>query len=80
MLRGEIIAAQGIDAGVAHIKRGLIEGGPKVNYFHMDEEDTLWFKDCLGVPRTMSCARRYLIKLTLPNNPPTCVAQRCIMI
>jgi hypothetical protein len=51
VLRGEIIAAQSIDAGVAHIKRRLTEGDPKVNYFHMDEEGTLWFKDRLVVPK-----------------------------
>jgi hypothetical protein len=33
MLRGEIIAAQSIDTEVAHIKRRLTEGDPKVNCF-----------------------------------------------
>jgi hypothetical protein len=51
VLRGEIIAAQSIDTGVAHIKRRLTEGDPKVNYFHVDEEGTLWFKDRLMVPK-----------------------------
>jgi hypothetical protein len=51
MLRGEIITAQGNDEGVAHIKRSLTEGDPKVNYFHVDEEGTLWFKDRLMVPK-----------------------------
>jgi hypothetical protein len=41
VLRGEIIAAQSIDMGVAHIKRRLTEGGPKVNCFCMDEKGTL---------------------------------------
>jgi hypothetical protein len=41
VLRGKIIAAQSIDTGVAHIKRRLIEGGPKVNCFRVDEEGTL---------------------------------------
>jgi hypothetical protein len=49
--RGEIIAAQSIDMGVTHIKRRLIEGDPKINYFHMDEEGTIWFKDRLVVPK-----------------------------
>jgi hypothetical protein len=49
MMRGEISAAQSIDTGVAHIKRRLTEGDPKVNYFRMDEEGTLWFKDRLVV-------------------------------
>jgi hypothetical protein len=51
VLRGEIIAAQTIDTGVAHIKRKLTEGDPKVNCFHMDEECTLWFKDHLVVSK-----------------------------
>jgi hypothetical protein len=51
MLRGEIIVAKSIDTRVAHIKRRLTEGDPKVNYFHVDERDTLWFKDCLVVPK-----------------------------
>jgi hypothetical protein len=41
VLRGEIIAAQSIDTGVAHIKRRLTEGDPKVNYFCLDERGTL---------------------------------------
>jgi hypothetical protein len=51
VLRGEIIAAQSINTGVAHIKRRLTEGDPKVNYFRVDEEDTLWFNDHLVVPK-----------------------------
>jgi hypothetical protein len=49
VLRGEIIAAQSIDAGVAHIKKRLTEGDPKVNFFRVDEEGTLWFKNHLVV-------------------------------
>jgi hypothetical protein len=41
VLRGEIIAAQSIDMGVAHIKRRLTEGDPKFNCFCMDERGTL---------------------------------------
>jgi hypothetical protein len=51
VLRGEIIAAQSIDTRVTHIKRRLTKGDPKVNYFRMDEEGTLWFKDHLVVPK-----------------------------
>jgi hypothetical protein len=51
VLRGEIIAAQSIDAGVTQIRRRLTEGDPKVNYFRVDEEGTLWFKDHLVVPK-----------------------------
>jgi hypothetical protein len=51
VLRGKIIAAQRIDAKVAHIKRRLTEGDPTVNCFCVDEEDTLWLKDRLVVPK-----------------------------
>jgi hypothetical protein len=51
LLRGEIIAAQSSDEGVAHIKRRLAEGDPKVDCFHVDEEGTLWFNDRLVVPK-----------------------------
>jgi hypothetical protein len=51
VLRGEIITAQSIDTGVAHIKRRLTEGDPKVNCFRVDEEGTLWFKDRLVVSK-----------------------------
>jgi hypothetical protein len=51
VLRGEIIAAQSSDVRVTHIKRRLAEGDSKVNCFCVDEEGTLWFKDCLVVPK-----------------------------
>jgi hypothetical protein len=51
MLRGEIIAAQSSDEGVAYIKRRLTEGDPNVHYFRVDEEGALWFKDRLLVPK-----------------------------
>jgi hypothetical protein len=50
-LRGEIITAQKNDAGMAHIKRRIQEGDPKVACFREDAESTLWFKDRLIVPR-----------------------------
>jgi hypothetical protein len=34
-----------------HIKRRLVEGDPKVNYFPVGEEGTLWFKDHLVFPK-----------------------------
>jgi hypothetical protein len=49
VLRGEIITAQSINTGVMHINRRLTEGDPKVNFFRVDEEGTLWFKDRLVV-------------------------------
>jgi hypothetical protein len=51
LLRGEIIAAQSSDEGVAQIKRRLAEGDPKVDCFHVDEEGTLWFNDRLVGPK-----------------------------
>jgi hypothetical protein len=51
VLRGVIIAAQSMDVGVTHIKRRLTEGDPKVNYFRVDEECTIWFNDHLVVPK-----------------------------
>jgi hypothetical protein len=51
VLRGEIIAAQSSDEGVAHTKRRLAEGDPKVNCFRVDEEGTLWFKHRPVVPK-----------------------------
>jgi hypothetical protein len=51
MLRGKIIAANNCDEGVAHIKRRLTEGDPKVECFRMDDESTLWFKDHMVVPK-----------------------------
>jgi hypothetical protein len=44
LLREEIIAAQN-DEGMAHLKRRLAKGDPKVMCFHEDTEGTLWFKD-----------------------------------
>jgi hypothetical protein len=35
----------------SHTKRRLTKGDPKVNYFCVDEEGTLWFKDHLVIPK-----------------------------
>jgi hypothetical protein len=59
-LRGEIIAAQKNDAGMAHIKRRIQEGDPKVTCFHEDAEGTLWFKDRLVVPRKEALKKKIL--------------------
>jgi hypothetical protein len=58
VLRGEIIAAQSIYTGVTHIKRKLTEGDPKVNYFCVDEEGTLWFRDRLVVPKNHGLCKK----------------------
>jgi hypothetical protein len=59
-LRGEIIAAQKNDAGMAHIKRRIQEGDPKVACFHEDAKGTLWFKDRLVVPRKEALKKKIL--------------------
>jgi hypothetical protein len=59
-LRGEIIAAQKNDAGMAHIKRRIQEGDPKVACFREDAEGTLWFKDRLVVSRKEALKRNIL--------------------
>jgi hypothetical protein len=59
-LRGETIAAQKNNAGMAHIKRRIQEGDPKVTCFHEDAEGTLWFKDKLVVPRKEALKRKIL--------------------
>jgi hypothetical protein len=59
-LKGEIIAAQKNDAGMAHIKRRIQEGDQKVACFHKDAEGTLWFKDRLVVPRKEALKKKIL--------------------
>jgi hypothetical protein len=58
VLRGEIIVAQSIYTGVAHIERRSTEGDPKVNYFHVDEKGTLWFKDRLVFPKNYGLRKK----------------------
>jgi hypothetical protein len=43
ILRDEIIASHKNDEGMAHIKRIMQEGDPKVTCFREDVEGTLWF-------------------------------------
>jgi hypothetical protein len=59
-LKGEIIAAQKNNAGMAHIKRRIQEGDPKVAYFREDAEGTLWLKDRLVVSRKEALKRKIL--------------------
>jgi hypothetical protein len=59
-LRGEIIAAEKNDAGMAHIKRRVQEGDPKVACFREDAEGTLWFKDRLVVPKKKALKKKIL--------------------
>jgi hypothetical protein len=59
-LRGEIIAAEKNDAGMAHIKRRIQEGDPKVACIREDAEHILWFKDRLVVPKKEALKRKIL--------------------
>jgi hypothetical protein len=60
ILRNEIMFAQRNDEGMAHIRRIMEEGDPKVNCFHEDAEGILWFKDRLVVPNKEVLKKRIL--------------------
>jgi hypothetical protein len=60
LLREEITAAQQNDEGMAHLRRKLLEGDPKVNSFREDAEETLWFKDRLVVPKKEALKKKIL--------------------
>jgi hypothetical protein len=60
ILRDEIIAMQKNDEGMAHIRRRMQEGDPKVNCFYEDAEGTLWFNDRLVVPKKEALKRKIL--------------------
>jgi hypothetical protein len=45
---------------MAHMKRRLSEGDPKVNCFYEDVEGTLWFKDRLVVPKKEALKKKIL--------------------
>jgi hypothetical protein len=45
---------------MAHIKRRMQEGDPKVACIHEDAEGTLWFKDRLVVPKKEAFKRKIL--------------------
>jgi hypothetical protein len=59
-LREEIIAAQKNDEVMAHLRRRLSEGDPKVNSFREDAEGILWFKDRLVVPKKKLLKKKIL--------------------
>jgi hypothetical protein len=59
-LKGEIIAVQKNNVGMAHIKRRLQEGDPKVACFCGDAEGTLWFKDRLVVLKKEALKKKIL--------------------
>jgi hypothetical protein len=62
ILREDIIVAQKNDEGMAHLRRRLSEGNPKVNCFHEDVEGILWFKGMLVVPKKEALKKKILDK------------------
>jgi hypothetical protein len=60
MLRDETIATQKKDEDMAHIKRRMEEGDPKIVCFHEDAEGTLWFKERLVVPKKEALNKKIL--------------------
>jgi hypothetical protein len=60
ILRSEIVAAQGHDNGMKHIKRRIRQGDPKVACFHEDTKGTLWFKNRLVVQRREALKKKIL--------------------
>jgi hypothetical protein len=59
-LKGKIVAAQKNDEGMAHIKRRMQEGYPKIAYLREDVDGTLWFKDRLVVPKKEALKKKIL--------------------
>jgi hypothetical protein len=45
---------------MAHIRRRMQEGDPRVDCFHEDAEGTLWFKNRLVVSRKEALKRKIL--------------------
>jgi hypothetical protein len=60
VLKDEIIAAEKNDEGMAHLRRRLSEGDPKVNYFCEDAKEILWLKDRLVVPKKAALKKKIL--------------------
>jgi hypothetical protein len=60
ILKEEIVAAQKNDEDMAHIKRRMQEGDQKVNCFHENAEETLWFKDRLVVLKKEALKKKIL--------------------
>jgi hypothetical protein len=60
LLREDIITAQKNDEGMAHLRRQLSKGDPKVNCFHEDAEGILWLNDRLVVPEKVVLKNKIL--------------------
>jgi hypothetical protein len=78
ILREDIIAAQKNDEGMTHIRRGMQEGDPNVNYFYEDAEGTLWFNDRLVVPKKEAIKKKILDEAHHRDTLFIQVVSRCI--
>ena len=59
-LRDQIIAAQKNDVGMGKIRQRLSENDPRVQCFHQDSEEVLWFKNRLVVPKDLELRKQIL--------------------
>ena len=59
-LRDQIIAAQKNDVGMGRIRQSLSENDPRVQCFHQDSEEVLWFKNRLVVPKNLELRKQIL--------------------
>ncbi|WVZ57661.1 hypothetical protein U9M48_008021, partial [Paspalum notatum var. saurae] len=57
-IKEQIVAAQKQDKGMAHIREGIDE--EKRVCFTLDDQDVLWFKGCLVVPKDMELRKKIL--------------------
>jgi hypothetical protein len=69
ILKDKIIATQKIDEGMAHTRRRVQEGVPKVNYFLEDAEGTLWFKNRLVVRKREALKKKILDEALISRFP-----------
>ena len=79
-LRDLIIEAQKKDKGVKEIQRRLLEGDPKVNCFHQDSENVLWFKNRIVVPKDFELRKQIFDEahnFIIPDYLSILVATRC---
>src|SRR5438105_3958051 len=64
-LRGQIIAAQSKDKGIAHIKQRLKDGEDLC--FKQGQDGVIWFKDRLVVPKNLELRKQILDEAHLPR-------------
>jgi hypothetical protein len=79
-LREEIIAARKNDEGMAHLRRRLSEGDPKVNCFREDVKGVLWLKDRLVMPKKEALKKKILDESHMSRFTFILGVPRCIMI